>query len=256
MANIELFHDDCLKVLPNISDKSIDMILCDLPYGTTTCKWDIPLDLEKMWLCYERIISDNGAIVLFGVQPFTSLLVASNLKLFKYSLVWKKSRAQGFAQAPYRFMSEHEDILIFSKAGTAKNAKIRMNFFPQNLIYKPVVRKGKKAKSSEHRIGKTDQKDFISEYTNYPKSILNFKSVGKTLHATQKPVELLEYLIKTYSKENYLILDNCMGSGSTGVAAKNLNRRFIGIELEKKYFDIAVERINIKKTERQELKLF
>ena len=243
MQDIQLYNGDCLEVMKKIANKSVDMILCDLPYGTTSCKWDTPLDLEKLWTQYERIIKDEGAIVLFGVQPFTSLLVTSNLKLFKYSLVWKKSKAQGFAQAPYKFMSEHEDILIFSKGGTAKNAKIRMNFFPQDLIYRPVVRKGKKANSSEHRIAKTDQKDFISEYTNYPKSILEFKSVGKTLHATQKPVELLEYLIKTYSKENNTVLDNCMGSGSTGVAAKNLNRRFIGIEKDEKCFNIAKQRI-------------
>lgn len=235
----KIFLGDCLDVMENFKDQSVHMILCDLPYGTTTCKWDTPLDLEKLWTQYERIIKDEGAIVLFGVHPFTSLLVTSNLKLFKYSLVWKKSKAQGFAQAPYKFMSEHEDILIFSKGGTAKNAKIRMNFFPQDLIYRPVVRKGKKANSSEHRIAKTDQKDFISEYTNYPKSILEFKSVGKTLHATQKPVELLEYLIKTYSKENNTVLDNCMGSGSTGVACQNTNRNFVGIEKDEKYFSIA-----------------
>ena len=168
----------------------------------------------------------------------------SNLELFKYSLVWRKTRIQGFAQAPYRFMTEHEDILVFSKGGCAKNAKNRMKFNPQGLIYSPKVVKGKKANASEHRIRKTDQKDFISEWTNYPKSIIEIGSEFKTVHPTQKPVALLEYLIKTYTNEGDTVLDNCMGSGSTGVACVNTNRNFIGIELDDKYFEIAKRRIS------------
>ena len=182
--------------------------------------------------------------MLFGMQPFTSALVMSNLELFKYSLVWRKTRIQGFAQAPYRFMTEHEDILVFSKGGCAKNAKNRMKFNPQGLIYSPKVVKGKKANASEHRIRKTDQKDFISEWTNYPKSIIEIGSEFKTVHPTQKPVALLEYLIKTYTNEGDTVLDNCMGSGSTGVACVNTNRNFIGIELDDKYFEIAKRRIS------------
>lgn len=226
-----------------IPDKSIDMILCDLPYGTTECKWDTIIPLEPLWGQYERVIKDSGAIVLFGSQPFTSVLVNSNLKMFKYQLIWKKSRIQGFAQAPYRFMTEHEDILIFSKGGCAKNAKIRMKFNPQDLIYAPKITKGKKADATAHRIRKTDQKDFVSEYTNYPKSILTFGSEFKGVHPTQKPVSLCEYLIKTYTNEGDTVLDNCTGSGTTAIACISTNRNYIGFELDKTYFDIANKRI-------------
>ena len=167
----------------------------------------------------------------------------SNLELFKYSLVWRKTRIQGFAQAPYRFMTEHEDILVFSKGGCAKNAKNRMKFNPQGLIYSPKVVKGKKANASEHRIRKTDQKDFISEWTNYPKSIIEIGSEFKTVHPTQKPVALFEYLIKTYTQPGEIVLDNCIGSGTTAIAALNTGRFFIGIEKEPKYVEIARERI-------------
>jgi len=239
----QVIKGDCLEVMKDIPDKSIDMILCDLPYGTTACKWDTIISFEPLWEQYKRIIKDNGAIVLTASQPFTSALVMSNVKMFKYSLVWNKTRPQGFAQAPYRFMTEHEDILIFSRGGCAKNANPRMKFNPQDLIYRPKITKGKKADASEHRIRKTDQKEFISEYTNYPKSILKFNSEFKTLHPTQKPVALFEYLIKTYTNEGDLVLDNCAGSGTTGVACKNLNRNFILIEKEQEYIDIINKRL-------------
>ena len=240
---IDLRKGDCLELMKELPDKSIDMILADLPYGTTACKWDTVIPFEPLWGQYERVIKDNGAIVLFGSQPFTSALVMSNLKLFKYQLIWKKNRVQGFAQAPYRFMTEHEDILVFSKGGCAKNASNRMKFNPQNLVYKHRMTKGKKANASEHRIRKTDQKDFLSEWTNYPKSIIEISSEWKTIHPTQKPVPLLEYLIKTYTNECETVLDNTMGSGSTGVACVNTNRKFIGMELDEGYFDIAKQRI-------------
>ena len=234
---------DCLEVMKDIKDKSIDMVLCDLPFGVTECKWDSVIDLNKLWEQYERIIKENGAIVLTGLQPFTSVLVMSNLKIFKYSLIWRKTRIGGFAQAPYKFMSEHEDIVIFSKGGCAKNAKNRMKYNPQGLIHSRQVRKGKKANASQHRIRKTDQKEYISEFTNYPKSILEFPSDFKTIHPTQKPVELFEYLIKTYTNEGDLVLDNCIGSGTTALACINTNRNFIGIEKDEHYFNLANERI-------------
>ncbi len=241
---IDLRQGDCLELMKDIPDGSIDMILCDLPYGTTECKWDSILSFEILWKQYKRIIKDSGAIVLNATQPFTSNLILSNIGMFKYSLVWKKTRVQGFAQAPYRFMTEHEDIVVFSRGGCAKNAKIRMKYNPQGLIYSPRIVKGKKADASPHRIRKTDQKDFVSEWTNYPKSIIEIGSDFKTIHPTQKPVALNEYLIKTYTNEGDLVLDNCMGSGSTGVACVNTNRNFIGMELDENYFNIAKKRIN------------
>ena len=219
------------------------MICPTANYGTTACKWDTIIPFEPLWEQYERVIKDNGAIVLTASQPFTSALVMSNMKMFKYQLVWKKTKAQGFAQAPYRFMTEHEDVVIFSSGGCAKNAKIRMKFNPQGIIPQKTLRKGTKAGASEHRVRKSDLKDFISEYTNYPKSILEFGSENGKLHPTQKPVALFEYLIKTYTNENELVLDNCIGSGTTAIACINTNRNFIGIEKDDKYFEIAKKRI-------------
>lgn len=239
-----ILNGDCLEIMPEIPSGKIDLILCDLPYGTTEVKWDTIIPFDKLWEQYERLIKPNGAIVLTASQPFTSALVMSNPKLFKYSLVWRKTRIQGFAQAPYRFMTEHEDVLVFSFGGCAKNAKQRMVYNPQNLIYKPRITKGKKADASQHRIRKTDQADFVSEWTNYPKSVIEIGSDFKTEHPTGKPIALFEYLIRTYTNEGGLVLDNCMGSGTTCIAAKQCNRTWIGIEKEKKYFDIASKRLN------------
>ena len=211
------------------------------------------ISFEPLWKQYERIIKDGGAIVLTATQPFTSFLVQSNIKWFKYSLVWQKTRIQGFAQAPYRFMTEHEDIVIFSNGGCAKNAKIRMKFNPQGLIYSPKKVKGRKANASEHRIRKTDQKAYISEYTNYPKSIIRIGSEFKTVHPTQKPVALFEYLIKTYTNENDIVLDSCMGSGTTAIACMNTQRNFIGFEMDKGYYDIACKRIDDHKEKTDDL---
>jgi len=249
----ELLNGDCLELMKDLPDKSIDMILCDLPYGTTACKWDTIISFECLWYEYKRIIKDTGAIVLTASQPFTSKLVLSNLSMFKYSLVWRKTRIQGFAQSPYRFMTEHEDILVFSYGGCAKNAKQRMVYNPQNLIYKPRITKGKKAGASQHRIRKTDQADFVSQWTNYPKSVIEIGSDFKTEHPTQKPVALFEYLIKTYSNENDLLLDNTAGSGTTAIACLNTNRNYICMEKDKTYFDLMTKRVEEHK---KTLKLF
>jgi len=240
---IELHHGDCLEVMKSIPDKSVDLVLTDPPYGTTACKWDSIIPFEPMWGHLKRLIKESSAVVLFAGQPFTSQLVVSNIEMFKYQLVWKKTRINGFAQAPYKFMNEHEDVAVFSLAGCSENAKPRMNYYPQGLIFAPRVVKGKKADASEHRKAKKDQEDFVSEYTGYPKSILAFDSEFDTVHPTQKPVDLLEYLIKTYTLEGDTVLDFTMGSGSTGVAAKKLKRNFIGIEKDEKYFEIAKRRI-------------
>ena len=238
MSNINLYQGDCLEVMKEIKDKSIDMILCDLPYGTTKCKWDVVISFDKLWEQYNRIIKDNGAITLFGSEPFSSKLRISNLRMYKYDWIWKKTKAQGFLNSKKMPLKDYENICVFYKRLPVYN--------PQGIIYGNFQndRKSKYSKG-EDIYGK--EKEFgISHMSNFPKQIIEFSNPsGKgQLHPTQKPVELLEYLIKTYTNENDLVLDNCMGSGSTGVACKNLNRNFIGIELDEKYFNIAKERID------------
>lgn len=237
-------NGDCLELMRTIPDNSIDLVLTDPPYGTTACKWDLIIPFEPMWEQLLRITKKESAIVMFGAEPFSSLLRCSNLKIFKYDLIWVKSKSQHFAQAPYRAMTNHEVISVFSRGGTAKNANPRMNYYPQGLLKSGAVVKGKKATHSAHRMRKTDQQDYVQEFTNYPKTVIEFSNEGKTVHPTQKPVELMEYLVKTYSKEGDVVLDFTMGSGSTGVSAIKNNRNFIGIELDNDYFAMAEQRIN------------
>ena len=236
MPKIELIQGDCLEKMKDIPDKSIDMILCDLPYGTTACKWDSIIPLEPLWKEYKRIIKDNGAIVLTASQPFTTKLISSNYEMFKYCWVWNKAKAANFPQVKYAPLKIHEDIVVFSKNRHLYNAQMTTGIKRQKGGYKVkgefAVMDGAPAKINN---------------TYYPKTILDFslsdnKNAG--LHPTQKPVALLEYLIRTYTNEGETVLDNCMGSGSTGVACKNLNRNFIGIELDPEYFKIAEKRIN------------
>ena len=238
---INLLKGDCLELMKEIPDGSVDMILADPPYGTTQCKWDSIIDLPLMWEQLKRIIKPNGAIVMTAANPFTSILISSNLSEFKYSLVWRKSRVSHFAQAPYRFLTEHEDVVIFSKGGVSKNAKERMVYNPQGLVECHKICKGKG--HSDHRPSKVTQSEYIQTKTGYPKSILDFKSDTAKSHPTQKPVALMEYLIKTYTNEGEIVLDFAMGSGTTGVACKSLGRDFIGMELDEDYFNIAKDRI-------------
>lgn len=241
---IDLRQGDCLEVMKTIQDKSIDMILCDLPYGTTACKWDTVIPFEPLWEQYKRIIKDNGAIVLTTSQPFTSALVMSNPKMFKHEWIWEKNRGSNFATLKYQPMKEHESVLVFCKTSPT---------------YFPIMQERKGAGLDRTKYGynptNTGKRDVIGNLKmthanhngnnelRYPSSIQKFNTnVG--LHPTQKPVALMEYLIKTYTNENETVLDNCMGSGTTGVACKNLNRNFIGIEQDEKYFKIAQERIN------------
>ena len=226
---MKLYNDDCLKVLPTIPDKSIDLILTDPPYGTTQCKWDNIIPFEPMWKELKRVIKNNSAIALFGNEPFSSYLRTSNIKWFKYDWIWKKSNIMGFLNAKKRPLKEIEIISIF-------NSKI---YKPQNL-QKNLKGKNRRGKNTDV-LGNYEPIN-QSEFTNYPKTIIEFKN-ERGLHPTQKPVALLEYLIKTYTNENDTVLDFTMGSGSTGVACKNLNRDFIGIELDQEYFDIAKQRI-------------
>jgi site-specific DNA-methyltransferase (adenine-specific) len=239
--NIDLRCGDCLELMKDIPDKSIDMVLCDLPYGTTTCKWDVVIPFEFLWGQYNRIVKDNGAIVLFSKQPFTTELIHSNLKNFKYTLIWKKDNHDNPLMAKKRFLNITEDVNIFYKKQCVYN--------PQGIIkVNKVTKQGRGESLSQKNTRKTE---YLQEYTNYPRNILEFKRDLPNVHPTQKPVALLEFLIKTYTNENDVVLDNCMGSGSTGVACVNTNRRFIGIELDKAYFEIAKNRIENKQLNEQ-----
>jgi len=240
-----LFWADCFDVFPLIPDKSIDAIIADLPYGTTACKWDSILPLDKLWEQYERIITNNGAIVLTATQPFTTLLIASNIKLFKYEIIWVKSRPNGHLEAKNKPMRKHENILIFSKGASANGCKNRITYNPQGLV--KVERYNKNSTDTDNYGSRKSRPVGLitkQEYTNYPTTIWEFASEGKTIHPTQKPVELMEYLIKTYTNENEIVLDNTMGSGTTGLACLKTNRQFIGIEKEKQYYDVAVRRLS------------
>ena len=243
----KIYNMDCLDGMKEIEDGSIDMILCDLPYGTTACKWDSVIPFEPLWEQYERIIKDNGAIVLTATQPFTSALVTSNLKMFKYELVWVKSKAVGFVNAKLKPMPKHESVLIFSRGKTSNGNKNNMIYNPQGLIEFGKTVRGRKGKSTDsdgNGYGRPSMKsNYVQQFTNYPTSILEINSEGKPVHPTQKPVALFEYLIKTYTNEGDLVLDNCMGSGTTAIAALNTNRNFIGFEKDEKYYEIANERI-------------
>jgi len=242
MITTQLLQGDCLELMKNIPDKSIDMILCDLPYGTTACKWDTIIPFELLWDQYERMITNIGTIVLTASQPFTSLLITSNIKIYKYNWIWQKNKPMGYLQANYRPLKEHEDICIFSKGNATPKAKNIMVYNPQGIIFenKKKIRKGGMGIGTDR---KSQLGEYISKGFNYPRTILKFNMDNNTKHPTQKPVALMEYLIKTYTNENDVVLDNCMGSGTTGVACKHLNRNFIGMELDEKYFEIAKNRI-------------
>ena len=238
-----LYNCCCIDGMNKLKENSVDLICCDLPYGLTECKWDTVIDLDQLWNCYNRVLKEYGTIILFGQQPFTSRLVSSNYKMFKYSLIWQKSKPGGFAQAPYKVLCEHEDILVFTFAKTTKNARHRMTYNPQGTKPCNIEMKGKTG-STEHRKGRKTQKDYVQTVTNYPRSVLKFNNEGKVKHPTQKPLLLIEYLVKTFSNENEVVLDNCMGSGTTAIACIQNNRKYIGYEKDKKYFDVCVDRIN------------
>lgn len=237
-----IIHGDCLEVMKNIPDASIDMILCDLPYGTTQCKWDTIIPFDRLWLAYERIIKDNGSIILTASQPFTSALIMSNTKLFKYEWIWQKNRGSNFALLKYQPFKEHESILVFSK---------------KTHLYNPIMQDraetGKsRVKYSFKNAGGGDATGFKivddgsrrnATSKRMPSSIQKFNTeVG--LHPTQKPVALFEYLIKTYTNEGMTVLDNCAGSGTTAIACINTNRKYICIEKDENYFNSMSERIS------------
>ena len=234
---IDLRQGDCLELMKDIPNKSIDMILCDLPYGTTQNKWDSVIPFDELWREYKRIIKDNGVIVLTSQGIFTAKLILSNEKWFKYKLVWEKSKATNFLNAKKQPLRKHEDICVFYNKQPKYNPQMT-----EGEPYDKGIRKNQLTGS----YGEFNPVHVKSEGKRYPTDVVYFKtaeSEGKVYHSTQKPVALLEYLIKTYTNEGELVLDNCMGSGSTGVACLNTNRNFIGIELDENYFNIAKERI-------------
>jgi site-specific DNA-methyltransferase (adenine-specific) len=243
MSNVVLLGD-CLELMKSIPDKSIDMILCDLPYGTTACKWDTIIPFEPLWKQYKRIIKDNGAIALTASQPFTSLLIMSNLKMFKYELIWDKVCATGALLAYKRIMKVHENISIFYRRQCTYNPQYtkrkREDLRPNKV--KTKLLKPCKSWEGTGQINKHSNK--YDDTRVNPKSILTFnKRASHIIHPTQKPVALFEYLIKTYTNEGDLVLDNCAGSGTTAIACLNTKRKYILMEKEPKYYEIIMERI-------------
>jgi site-specific DNA-methyltransferase (adenine-specific) len=246
--DIKLYNGDCLEIMKQIPDKSIDLIVCDPPFGTIACEWDNILDFKEMWAQYERIIKDDRAIVLFGSGQFTYKLISSNEDLYRYKWIWYKSKRGNFVNAKNRPMTAYEEAMVFSKATTANGSKNKMLYNPQGLISKTTIRHDNGTRFGT-MAGKrpSHQEVTISEFTNYPCDVLEFASEPNPLHPTQKPIALIEYLIRTYSNEGDVVLDNCMGSGTTGVAAVKSKRSFIGIELDEGYFEIAKNRIENEK---------
>ena len=249
MSNIKLLQGDCLELMKDIPDKSIDMVLCDLPYGTTSCQWDIIIPFEKLWEQYHRVCKTNASIILFGQEPFSSYLRISNIKEYRYDWYWQKERLTNIAQVKKRAGKTVETISVFYKKQPTYN--------PQMIKYNGKPRTNKVKNGTLGMLIDASTKKVIEYKDNglrYPTQILKFQRdcLSCNLHPTQKPVALLEYLIKTYTNENETVLDNCMGSGSTGIACLNSNRNFIGIELDKSYYDVAVKRINNKDTNNYE----
>lgn len=243
MKDIELWFGDCLELMNNIPDNYVDLIFADLPYEELECSWDKMIDLDLLWKQYERIITDRGAIVLTASFKFAMKLVNSNPKLFKYEIIWDKVKPSNIFVGKLRPLPKHEYLLIFSKGTIANKSKKLMNYYP---IMEDQIERQSKIYSQSDAMFRDSHIGFSAiRKQKYPKSIIifsNAKQKGK-LHPTQKTEELLDWVIRSFSKKNDVVLDNVMGSGTTGFIAKKLNRKFIGIEKEKKYFDISVERI-------------
>lgn len=246
------YQGDCLVEMDKIADKSVDMILCDLPYGTTQNKWDSIIPLKNLWEQYERVIKDNGAIILFSQTPFDKILGYSNLKLLRYEIIWIKNRGSGHLNAKKMPMKYHENILVFYKKIPTYNP-----VFTDYSESTKKIHKSEKVKTfnpswanNNSNYGKFNKLERVYDFNRgkYPMSYLNFNVLSQTdktrIHPTQKPIALMEYLIKTYTNEGETVLDNCMGSGTTGVACKKTGRHFIGIEKDEKYFELAVRRVS------------
>lgn len=227
---------DCLEGMKTIPNKSIDMILTDLPYGVTNCKWDTVIQFELLWKQYERIIKDRGAMVFTAAQPFTTSLIYSNKRLFKYCWYWIKNQVTGFPFAKYQPLRCVEDVVVFYKQSPIYN--------PQGLVRleRPIKGAGKTGEDCVYEIQSLD-KPYESFYTNYPRQTIHINCQREGLHPTQKPVELFEYLINTYTNPGQLVLDSCIGSGTTAIACINTGRQYVGFETDKKYYDIAIKRV-------------
>jgi site-specific DNA-methyltransferase (adenine-specific) len=238
----KIYNEDCLDGMKLIPDKSIDAIICDPPFGTTKLKWDSVIPLDLMWNEYNRIIKDNGVILIFGQEPFSSTLRMSNIKYFKYDWYWQKTKPQGFLNAKKMPLKDIEIISVFYKKQPVYNPqgikKADINITRADSMLK----KGNHL--SAYNGGDLKQKEYVREFTGYPRQVLTFSVEGKPKHPTQKPVNLIEYLLLTYTNEGMTVLDNCMGSGTTAVACINMNRNYIGFELDKEYHRLAEERIH------------
>jgi len=243
MEIIDLYKGDCLALMPlTIPTQSVDMILCDLPYGKTACKWDTIIPFDKLWEQYERVIKDNGVIVLFGSEPFSSSLRLSNLKIYRYDFIWEKSHSRGFLNAWKQPMRKHENISVFYKKQPTYNP-ILVDKQKENI--RPNSKRTRSTQFNGGEFSNCSTKRKCPNDKSMPDTILKFNSkVTPVIHPTQKPIDLIEYLVTTYTNEKETVLDNCMGSGTTGVACINLNRNFIGIEKDTEYFNIAKKRIN------------
>ena len=232
---ISLLQGDCLELMKDIPDGSVDMVLTDPPYGTTQCKWDSIIDLPLMWEQLKRVVKPNGAIVMTASQPFTTTLISSNIKQFKYNWVWNKRQGTGFLNAKKQPLRSCEDVVVFYKKQPVYNPQMRLGFTPYVC---------KQGGTKTENYGKQSGAITKSDGSRYPLTLLEFARDKSKIHPTQKPIDLMEYLIKTYTNEGEIVLDFAMGSGTTGVACKNLGRSFIGMELDKDYFGIASKRIN------------
>ena len=254
---IELYNGDCIEIMQQlvVQNVKVDSIICDPPYDETRAKWDKKIPFDKMWECIDKLITDDGAVVLFGNEPFSSLLRTSKLDWYRYDWKWIKNNSTGFANANYRPMRKYEDIMVFSKANASAGGKANpMKYYPQDLIEINKVKQNTSKRQglvsyannnmNKNNVLMQDGTEYIQKYTNYPANILQFDVETERVHPTQKPLKLMEYLVKTYTLEGELVLDFTMGSGSTGVACKLCNRDFIGIEADVHYFNVAQNRLN------------
>lgn len=240
---ITIYCGDCREVLPHLAASSVDATIADPPYGTTACAWDSVIPFDDMWRELKRLNKPNAATVLFGAQPFSSALVMSNPEMFRYEWIWEKNRTGKFAQAPYRPLEVDERILVFSHGTCTKNSRIRMRYNPQGTKSAHIIHNDRKGRS-EHRPNRKDRGLYVQSITNYPRTVLRIASEFETQHPTQKPEELMCYLIATYTNPGDLVLDFTMGSGTTLRAAKDLGRRAIGIEIDEGYCEIAARRLS------------
>lgn len=247
-----IYNMDCLAGMKQIADASVDCIICDLPYGTTACKWDVLIPFEPLWAEYKRIRKPYAPILLFGSEPFSTMVRMSNLAEFRYDWIWTKSQAADFVHAKNRPMKNYEIISAFCQYPMGHKSKLgdrRMPYNPQGLVPCHKVKNGRNKFGTN--IGKRPSQvdEYVAEFTNYPNAVIHFDQVGKKLHPTQKPVELIQYLVRTYTDPDMLVLDNCMGSGTTAVACIKEHRHWIGFELDKSYYDAACERIRLEQSQ-------